>query len=656
VRVNTDLTIKPLVSVLPVVDSTMTGRRQDIDNIIDLISTSGRVVTITGGYGSGKSALAISVARVLSDPSAVCSPRYSTTTTMTSFVAIHIDLLGCRTKEGVFRRTVRAFGVRFRYDERRFLYNWINARDQRLLIVYDNLDDLVDSDSKCEADRLSELVEEIATRVRNTRILLVGGRKRFYRGVGAGSEVYRVGDVGLTVSRELLGGFLPDLHADDVAKLAEACGHVSVALRIAASALRPAGGVAVDSGRLFESLTTMTSEPFATGRVAECIERLADGDEYQLRRLHLVAGCMLKVVEALGEVASKLLRSVACFASSFDWRSAAAVLPEYAEYEVVSAELDRMVAVGLALPVGSGDSLVKEAETDRCRRYRLPVLVRTFAAAIASPAEVGRTNALYRREFLRRFSMAFARYHEGSDGYATSREDVEADYDNIVDVLWKTVDREDANVELSYLATVEGSVFAAEFLPDELYTAVYEGIEREAGAFDEKTDAAETCVEDRKLLRSRALACLSYRHSVSGRSKEAVQSAERAVELASHAATSSSVDRMLSVGDIDNCDASKTSSNTTMAMALYYLSRAQWVADERRKSVATGKRAFEAWKCDRQIVTSSSSRPTSSFVKSGSTDALATLPSISSVYAGDWYAWTLMRSDNYQTARHWSVK
>jgi hypothetical protein len=662
-----DLTVRPLETILPEVDPLLVGRQQEIEDVVDLIGACGRVVTITGGFGTGKSALAVAVAQTLSDESPSTDGRSTATTA--PFVAVHVDLLGCRSVDSVFRRTVNVFGVHFRYDERRFLYNWINARDQRLLVVFDNLDDVVVFGTEAEVGRLSDLVDEMATRIRNVRILCAGGRKQFYRGIGVGSEVYRLGDLRASTSHELLGGLLPDLHTDGVAQIAEACGNVSLALRVAAAALSPDVGVVRDSGDLFELLTSSSpaSGSWWSEGVETCIEKLADGDEFQLRRLRQVANCLLKVIATLGDPSLTLLRRVSCFASCFDRRSAVAVFPECGGDVEIKSALDRLMSVGLLLPVGVDQSelRVDDAACSGSQRYRLPILVRLLAAAMSSPTEAGQASALYRAEVLRRLSAAAAQYHDGSDGFSRACAAVEEDYDNIVDVLWKTIDREDAYEELSYLATVEGASFASEHLPDDLFVAVFEAIEREAeagggaangGVGGRANGTAEGPVEDRVLVKSRALASLSYRHSLAGRPTEAVQCGERAVDLVRPPPPMSAVTRKIASDD-DGVEAVKPASVATLATALYCLSRAQWAAGERRKSLATGKRAFEAWKGDRSTattpVTTAPVPRTSALAASSSTEVISALPSIAAVYACDWYAWTLTQSDNFQTARHW---
>lgn len=603
----------------------MKGRRQDIEEIINLLDTSGSDVALTGGYGAGKSALAVSVAHcVCTGPSPVTDP---TQPFRTSLVAIYIDLLGCQTTEGVWLRTVQAFGVHFHYNERRFLYNWINARDQRFLFVYDNIDDLVSlGGSRSDVDRMSELLEEIATRVRNAQMLCVGGNEQFFRRIRArGGQIYRVDDIGCVTANEVLGKLLPDLHANGVTQLAESCGHVALAVRISAAALTPTGSIIIDTGSLFQLLTSPKSELNIPDVVVKCIERLTGGDEFQFQRLQLVSGCLLKVISSLGDNTVSLLRCVACFASGFDRRSANAVFSDHTISDNIEALLDRIITIGLALPINTAE---------RCKRYRLPALVRLLVMATATPMESSQASALYRKEVLHRVATAANRYHAGSDGFLKARAIVETDYDNIVDVLWKTIDRQDACVELSYLTTVEGSAFAAAFLPDDLYIAVYESIECEV---------EQSGINDCRSVKSRALACLSHRHTMSGRTIDAVRCAERAVELARSPVMPQTSKETNNLGLF--------SPSVTLAMALYYLSCAQWTAGDRKKAVATGKLAFEAWKCDWSMTTDPhrSGLP----VTSSSTEMLLLTPSVGAVYAGEWYAWMLMQCDNVQMARHW---
>ena len=67
-------------------------------------------------------------------------------------------------------------GLQFRPDdpaERQHLYTWINAHEQRTLLLLDGVDDLPEP----EIVRLGDVIDELTAHVRNVRILLTARRR-----------------------------------------------------------------------------------------------------------------------------------------------------------------------------------------------------------------------------------------------------------------------------------------------------------------------------------------------------------------------------------------------------------------------------------------------------------------------------------------------
>lgn len=225
-----------------------------------------------------------------------------------------------------------------------------------------------------------------------------------------------------------------------------------------------------------------------------------------------------------------------------------------------------------------------------------------MASSTLSVSELAACEATYKRTVIDRLLAAAARYHQSVDACYSALEAVDVEYDNVVDVLWRTLDREDAYDDLATAATLDVGAFLSDVLPDDVFVTLYEAVEREA---------AERGPADG--LRSRALSCLSYRHTAAGRKADALSCAERAMELAA--------------ADCDGGEATVS--------ALYCLSRSQKTGGERRKALSTARQAFDACKTTGLIVPG------------------AELTSIVAVYAVEWYASLLTQSDNFQTARHW---
>jgi len=553
----------------------LVGRSREIDDVVDLVGSAGRVVTIVGCPGIGKSALAVAVAHALRRK---------------SVVSLRVDAAGCRSATSLLRRLVAALSLRFRPDsaaDRKYLYNWINVHEQRTLLLFDDVDDL----PELEVGRLSDVIDELATNVRNVRILCTA-RSRLYR-VGANREVYRLGDI-RSASESLVRRLLPDLHDEGVDTLTAACDHLPLALRVVCAALSSDRGD-VDTGRLFEMLTTVDGRRSAVSGAV--VERLFTTDEFDRRRLRLLVDCLVTTMDAVVRSTSslRLISKTTCFhGSGFDVDEAVILLGGV-DVHCVQSELDRLADLGVVARLSTTPP-----------RYRWRSVISLMAAATLSSAESSEYDATYKREVIVRLKAAVNRYHESVDGCYSALLAVEVEYDNVIDVLWRTLDREDAYDDLATLTRLDAGAFLSDVLPDDVFVVLYEAVEREA-AERRENDVPTVAV------RSRALSCLSYRHAAAGRTSDALSCAQQAVEMST---------------------AASSDAEATVA-ALYCLSRSQKTGGERRKALSTARQAFEACKTTGLIIPS------------------VELTSIVAVYAVEWYAWMLTQADNFQTARHW---
>ena len=556
-------------------DPLLVGRSREIDDVVDLVGSAGRVVTVVGFPGVGKSALAIAVAHALRRK---------------SVVSLRMDAAGCRSATALLRRVIAVLGLRFRADDpidRKYMYNWINAHEQRTLLLFDDVDDLPEA----EVGRLGDVIDEVTANVRNVRILCTSHR-RLYR-VGANREVYRLGDIG-SASESLVSRLLPDLHGDGVKSLTAACDHLPLALRVACDALSSDRGD-VDAGRLFELLTTVDGR-HRSSAFGAAVEQLFADDEVDQRRLHLLTDCLLTTIDAVEcpTSALRLMAKTACFAGSgFDVEEARSALGEVDAACSLQSTLDRLVDLGVVARLPTTPT-----------RYRWRSFVSLIASSTLSGAQSAECDVTFKREVIGRLTAAADRYHESVHGCYLALQAVEVEYDNVVDALWRTLDREDVYDDLVALARLNAGAFLSDVLPDDVYVALYEAMEREAAERGSSNDTHTIGV------RSRALSCLSYRHLAAGRTAEALSCAERAVELSS-----------------DDGEATVS--------ALYCLSRSQKSGRERRKALSTARQAFDACKTAGLIIPS------------------VELTNIVAVYAVEWYAWMLTQSDNFQTARHW---
>ena len=427
-------------------------------------------------------------------------------------------------------------------------------------------------------------------------------------GVGAGRELYRIGALDAAAADQLVRCVLPDLHDDGVASLVTACSHLPLALRVAGTALSLP---TVDAGRLFERLTTADGlDAAAAASAAAGVDRhLVADDQLERHRLRRVVDCVGKVLDAVcgpaGAVMSLVART-ACFAGSgFDADEAAAMLDGADDVGSVRSTLDRLADLGLVARLSATTP-----------RYRWRSLVGAMAASTLGAGEAAACEQRYRGTVISRLLTAAARYHQSADDCYAALHAVDVEFDNIVDVLWRTLDREDAFRDLAGAAALGTGAFLSDVLPDELFVALYEAVDREAA----ERDGAAQLDNGTAAVRSGALSCLSYRHSSAGRRADAVSCAERALELAAGGEAAVSALFCLS-------RALKTGAGGTLTTA---------AGGERgRRALSTARQAYDACKASGLVVPDASTC------------------SIAAVYAVEWYAALLTHADNFQTARHW---
>ncbi len=523
------------------------------DDIADLLDTSGRIVTLAGVYGCGKSSLAVAAAKQLQK----------------KFVLpLWFDLLGCVSAHSVFRRLQEPFGLHFRLRESQLFYNWLNAHEQRLLFVLDNVDQTRDQDSA-----LSDLLDDLVTNVKNIRILCTS-RRHFYQGQ-ATHELYRVGRLEPEAAVDLVKAVSPDLHEEGMDGLVDAACQNPFLIKVITQTCMMDG---VDSGKLFEEVTDMSSHDLLY-RVEEQLDDMTENDS-DTPCLIQMANCLLKVLDNIPLTHTEALVSGSYFAGSFD-AAMLAILIEGGEESAVSEILIQLVAVGLLILI-QGDS----------PRYRLPALVRLVAQSKA--AGDGEAAEQYCRHMVENLKLACANYLSRQCESATKL--VHDNYDNILQVLGRVVEREDAYDYCPTFPTLEFAFFLSEVLPADVYVNMYEQLAAQAA---DKGDVGKQC---------RALCCLVHMYDVEGDRQTARQVAEKAYDLVhNHSAV---------VEDTDK------------AFCLKCLGKVYWEDGDRLKATSLVKTALDIYK----IVMGSRHLQT--------------------LFTNELYAWMLTSRGNHQSARH----
>lgn len=288
-----ELQIKQTPTNLPMTQRPLFGRQGDIDAVAGLLAQSQRLVVMTGCPGIGKASLAQAVAA-----------RLATDHLVVPFV---VDARGAPTCDGILRRLLRVFGVRFRLREMTYFCNWLNAQEQSPLFVINNVDIAHD-----ESAIFSDMLDRLAAGVKGARIVCTSGRN-FFTGKTACS-VYRVADLGPAGTKRVILSLAPDLHEEGVDELTLACNNVLLGVYLTAKACVLPD---VDPGQLFVDVTTMDNGVLDPAKVWD-VAGLAASDDDTRRKLAKVMGVIERVIVNLPTDHQTVLEMMSVFACYFD--------------------------------------------------------------------------------------------------------------------------------------------------------------------------------------------------------------------------------------------------------------------------------------------------------------------------------------------------
>ena len=90
------LNVPALESSLPDVDPLLVGRSRELSDVADLLGSPGGVVTLVGGAGCGKTAVAVAVAHALRARKSITS--------------LYVDCSGCQAAAALLRRLIAVLG------------------------------------------------------------------------------------------------------------------------------------------------------------------------------------------------------------------------------------------------------------------------------------------------------------------------------------------------------------------------------------------------------------------------------------------------------------------------------------------------------------------------------------------------------------------
>ncbi|ELU11959.1 hypothetical protein CAPTEDRAFT_216763 [Capitella teleta] len=470
------LQIQNIESNLPLADPILVGRSNDIEAVFDLASSSGRVVTLTGPWGVGKSALAVSVAKQL-------QPKF--------ILPLLFNLRGCCSTGSVVRRIIRQFGLSLKTNELKMFYNWLNCREQRFLFVFDNLD-LKDEESK----RVSEFIDDLMFHVKNIRVMCTS-RANFFHGQSS-HESYRVGNIPQR-SQELLSQLVPDLHTEGIAALAEACDHVPLLLRLLAKVFVLDD---IDTGKLFEDITQNRMDDSLMPKVQESIAKLTQ-DSSEVRLLENTAACLLKCINSLpGQLFNFLVKLA--FYPSFSKPTALAAFSPNGDL-IEEAEN----AIRLLCRLGFLTEIAQESH------YAMQPCIRLIVKA--SIQNEGERLTAYRQEGVTVVKALIDTYH--SLKALEAMREFNTAFDFIEDVLWNIIEREDSYEVCQEFATLQGAIYLSEELSELTYMSLFESMEQQA--------------EDRgdRIVQVRALCAMAYRFIENKDIKHGSGSIQKAYEI-----------------------------------------------------------------------------------------------------------------------------
>ena len=209
-----------LKSCIPEKLSTFVGREKEVENVLySLLEKETAIVSLVGGPGFGKSTAAVEVAHRLSDLHQI--PVFFSSVRSASSIS------------EVIIRVCHVMGVQLQEDATSSLVFWLKSVQGRAVLVIDNIEHLLEDKTQ---DKFIELLRLLRMHSGGRLQILLTSRRDFDV-CGLKAESISIQELDGDSSIQLVRNCYPGkgLKVDYIGKLVSLCGHVPLAICIAAS-------------------------------------------------------------------------------------------------------------------------------------------------------------------------------------------------------------------------------------------------------------------------------------------------------------------------------------------------------------------------------------------------------------------------------------
>ena len=284
-------------SRLPERLSTFTGREKEIKAIkSSLVEKDRGIVSIIGGPGFGKSAIAVEVAHCLNHE------EYN-------IPVIFSYLSRALTVPEAVRRLCLDIGIEPGEDPESSLMVWLrNMKPEKVVLVLDNIEQLLEGEAKSGFLGLLRSLRKDS----NQRLQIITTSRKSFRISDLDNECCLVETMDAESSEELLRKCCPqnELQCEDLKEMANLCGHVPLALRLLAFHLKD-----TDPAKLVEWLqdtpleVLQTPDEKVTNAIEKSFEILQSEEKTHFVRLSVFEGNFnretAQIVTELTEIQTK---------------------------------------------------------------------------------------------------------------------------------------------------------------------------------------------------------------------------------------------------------------------------------------------------------------------------------------------------------------